>query len=207
MPQTVRRLLLLAAVATLVAACGPSWQEVSTPDGGFRILMRGDPRIEKRDVDTPIGKITGNWYATELQESVFGVGYSDYPTQIVSGMAPQEMFTTVRESWVKRINGKLQGDGTDIRLEKAHPGMEFIARGQLKGHDVYLRGRLYLVGNRLYQVIVFGRRDTLPLSDVNTYLDSFKLVPQHDVATVGVDGKAEGGRRKEEGKIDTPKTK
>lgn len=187
MPQTVRRLLLLAAVAALVAACGPPWQEVTTPDGGFRILMRGDPRVEKRDLDTPIGPVTGNWYATELKESVFGVGYSDFPAQIVGSMAPQRMFMTVRESWVKRINGRLQGDGTDIKLDKVHPGMEFIARGQLKGHDVYLRGRLYLVGNRLYQVIVFGRKDTLPLSDINKFLTSFDLVQQRDVSTIKID--------------------
>ena len=188
MSRSISRFLLLAAALVLVAACGgPAWREVSTPDGGFRILMRGDPRVEKRDLDTPVGKITGNWYATELQESVFGVGYSDYPAQVLGSMAPRRMFMTVRESWVKRIDGRLQGDGTDIKLDKAHPGMEFIARGQLQGHDVYLRGRLYLVGNRLYQVIVFGRKDTLPPSDVNKFLASFALVPQRELATIRID--------------------
>src|SRR5262245_33085911 len=116
MPQPVQRLLLAVVLVALGAACGPSWKETSTPEGGFRILMRGDPRVEKRDVDTAVGPIRGNWYAVELKESVFGVGYSDYPPEVVKGMAPRRMLMTVRDSWVRRINGASQGDPTDIKL-------------------------------------------------------------------------------------------
>jgi hypothetical protein len=189
-PQPLRRsLLLVCAAAALLAACGGSWQEVAPPEGGFSVMMHATPRFEKSDIETPMGTITGHWYAVEVSESVFGVGYSDYPQQVVANVAPKWMFTTVRESWVKRINGKLVGEGEEIRLDRLHPGMDFSARGELRGYEVLLRGQLYLVGNRLYQVIVFGRRETLPRGDIHRFLASFKLVPRHDVARVKVDPK------------------
>ena len=37
-----------------------------------------------------------------------------------------------------------------------------------------MRGRLYLVDNRLYQLIVFGNKETIPASDINQFMGSFK---------------------------------
>lgn len=194
MPRSFSRTLLsIVVVASLLAACGgPSWQEIKAPEGGFRINMRSDPLVEKHDLQTPIGKVTGYWYSTEQQGSVFGVGYADYPAEFVSNAPPQKVLAIVRESWLKRIDGKLQGDGTELRLE-GNPGMEFIATGKFKGRDAYLRGRLYLVGNRLFQVVVLGDKETIPLSDINQFMGSFKLTPVQGVNTIDIDM---GGRRK-----------
>ena len=189
MPSPVSRVLSsLAAAVLLLAACdrAPSWQEIKAPDGGFRIEMRGDARIEKQDVETPIGKITGNWYSTEPKNAVFGVGYSDFPPEVARNMPPRRLFTIVRESWLKRIQGKLQGDGADIRLD-GYPGMEFVAWGKFKEKDAYLRGRLYLVDTRLYQVVVFGDKETVPLSDVNHFMNSFKLIKVAPVNPMDID--------------------
>ncbi len=176
------------AVATLLlAACGgPSWQELTSHEGGFRVLMRGDPLVEKQELETPIGRITGHWYSTAHEDSVFGVGYADYPVDFVRNVPQRELFTTLRESWVKRISGKVQGGDTDINLE-SHPGMEYIASGTFNGKNAYLRGRLYLVGNRVFQVVVFGSKESLPLSDVNKFMNSFKLSPVRGMDSINID--------------------
>src|SRR5215831_9173418 len=63
----------IALVLLVLTACGDaSWREVASPDGGFRIRMRGDPRVEQRNVETPVGRITGNLYTLEAKDSVFG---------------------------------------------------------------------------------------------------------------------------------------
>lgn len=188
MPPPVSRVLpYLAAFALLLAACGgPSWQELKAPDGGFRVLMRGDPQVEKRDLDTPIGKITGHWYSTERNDAVFGVGYADYPADFVQNAPPRQIFTIVREGWLKRIDGTLQGDMTDIRAE-GHPGIEFMASGKFNGRDAYLKGRFYLVGNRLYQVVAFGDKDKVSRSDIDQFMGSFKLTARHAVNSLNID--------------------
>jgi hypothetical protein len=124
------------------------------------------------------------------KDAAFGVGYADYPVEVVRASDPRKLFTTVRESWVKRIDGTLQGDGTDIKLENKYPGMEIIAWGKLDGRDAYLRGRFYLVDDRLYQVIVFGNKSRMPVSDINQFLASFKLMPRNETTTVTIDSGA-----------------
>jgi hypothetical protein len=177
----------IAVAASLLTACSkPAWQEVAVPEAGFRISMRGNPVVEKHDLDLPIGRVTGHWYSTELKGSVFGVGYADYPKEVVSNAPPQKMLSIVRESWIKRIQGKQQGDGQQFKLE-GHPGMEFVATGKFQGRDAYLRGRLYLVGTRLFQIVVFGDKQNLPLSDINQFMDSFKLTPIQGVNTIELD--------------------
>jgi len=182
-----KALVSIAVAASLLTACSkPAWQEVAVPEAGFRISMRGNPVVEKHDLDLPIGRVTGHWYSTELKGSVFGVGYADYPKEVVSNAPPQKMLSIVRESWIKRIQGKQQGDGQQFKLE-GHPGMEFVATGKFQGRDAYLRGRLYLVGTRLFQIVVFGDKQNLPLSDINQFMDSFKLTPIQGVNTIELD--------------------
>jgi hypothetical protein len=180
--------LLLAFVTLTLLGCGdPSWREVAALDGGFRVLMSADPRVEKRDLDTPAGKITGYWYSLEQKDSVFGVGYADYPLQILRGTPPRQMFTIVREGWLKKIAGKLEGNATDLKLDGKWHGMEFTARGQLDGRDAWMRGRFYLVDNRLYQLVVFGNQKTIPSSDINRFLASFKVAQPRDATTLTID--------------------
>ena len=178
-------LALPALAALLLVACSdPAWHEIAIPDGGFRIAMKSEPRVEKQDIDTPLGKITGYWYGVEEQDAVYGLGYSDYPDAIFKHGTPRKLFSIVRDGWLKRIDGKPQGDGADIVLENRYPGMEVIATGQLGGEDAYMRARFYLVGNRLYQVIAFGKKKTMAQSDINRFLSSFKLVPKGETTTV-----------------------
>lgn len=173
--------------AMLAAGCGgPSWQDFTVQDGGFRVLMRGEVHYDKRELDTPVGKIVAHMYSIEFKDSVFGVGYSDYPPQMVRSMTPRRLFMAVRDTWVRRIEGRLEGDGIDIRLDKRHPGMEVVAWGKVKGRNAYLKGRFYLVGDRLYQIVIFGNRDSMPLADINHFLASFKLVPQREVGSINV---------------------
>lgn len=184
--RSVKNFLVLAVLAAL-AACGrPSWQEQTIQDGGFRVLMRGEVRYDMRAIETPAGPIHAHMYYMELKDSVFGVGYSDYPPQMVQSMTPRRLFMAVRDTWVRRIEGRLEGEGIDIQLDKQHPGMEVVAWGKVKGRDAYLKGRFYLVGDRLYQIVIFGNRDSMPLADINHFLASFKLVPQREVGSITV---------------------
>ena len=178
------------------AACGdPSWREIASPDGGFRIRMHGDPRVEQRNVETPVGRITGHLYTLEEKDSVFGVGFADYPLPILQATPAEQMFAGVRDSWVRRIEGQLDGKAGDIRLDGKWLGMEFAARGKLEGRDAWMRGRLYLVDNRLYQLIVFGNKETIPVSDINRFMGSFKVAQPRDTTNLTIESAPEKGKR------------
>ncbi|MCC7485244.1 MAG: hypothetical protein IT529_09675 [Burkholderiales bacterium] len=177
----------------LLAGCGdPSWREVSAPDGGFTVRMGGDPRVEKRNIDTPAGAITAYWYSLDRKDSVYGVGYADYPVRLVAGTPPGRMFSIVREGWLKRIAGKLDGEDKELKLDGKWHGVEFTARGELDGRKAWMLGRFYLVENRLYQLVVFGNREGIPQADINRFMGSFKVAKPRDASIVTIDAAPDG---------------
>ena len=46
----------------------------------------------------------------------------------------------------------------------------------MKEADAFVHGRLYLVDQRLYQVIAMGRKHEIPQGVVNRFLNSFRLI-------------------------------
>ena len=118
--------------------------------------------------------------------------------RFLAALASEEddfMLAGVRDSWVKRIDGRLDGNATDIRLDGKWSGMEFAARGKLEGRDAWMRGRLYLVDNRLYQLIVFGNRGTIPVADINRFMGSFKVAQPKDTTTLTIEASPEKGKK------------
>lgn len=165
-------LILLA-----LASCAQSeWQELTINEGGFSVLMRGQANYARQPMDTPAGRMVGHLYSSDRPDGYFAVGYSDYPIAHVIGSPPQEVLTGVRDTWVKRVDGKLTMTGS-IEIGGKYPGVEFVAEGKVKGADTFLHGRLYLVDQRLYQVIALARKGEMPQGVVNRFLRSFKLIP------------------------------
>ena len=182
------RALLLAVMFVALAACGASqWRELALSDAGFSVLMRGQPRYVRQPVDTPAGKMEAHLYSSDRRDSFFAVGYSDYPLTLVVGVPPQQLFSGVRDTWVRRIDGKLITQDSGLRLAGKYPGLEFTARGTVNGAEAFMQARLYLVDQRLYQVIAMGRTSEVPQGVVNRFLNSFRLIDEGQVGSVRIE--------------------
>jgi hypothetical protein len=167
-------LLLLTCV---LAACGKSdWHELEVPEGGFSVLMRSEPRYLKHELDTPAGKMTAHLYSSDRPSSYYAVGYSDYPVALVIASTPEQIFAGVRDTWVRRIGGRLVKTDNQLKLAGTYPGLQFEAEGQANGANAFVQARIFLVDQRLYQVIAMGRKNEVPQGEINRFLDSFRLV-------------------------------
>ena len=174
MNLTVYRLPFTVCLALALFACGqPDWREMTIPDGDFTVLMRGQPHYARHELDTPSGKMQAHLYSSDRPDSYFAVGYSDYPLTFALATRSDEILAGVRDTWLRRINGRLVTSGAD-KLGK-YPGLQFTARGTVKGQDAILEGRLYLVDQRLYQLIAISRPGETPQGVVNRFFNSFKL--------------------------------
>jgi hypothetical protein len=176
-------------VACALAACtraGSEWREMAVHEGGFSILMHGQPQYMRQTLDTPAGKMEAHLYASERPDAYFAVGYSDYPLAFVLGGSPQELFAGVRDTWVRRLEGRLVS--RDDRISAGtYPGYAFSAEGKAKGADAILDARLYLVDQRLYQIVAITRRHEVAQGVVNRYLDSFKLIEEAQVGSIRIE--------------------
>ena len=179
---------MLATMAIVIAtACTPSeWHELAVSEGGFSILMRPEPYYAKQQVDTPAGRMLAHLYSSDRRDAYFAVGYSDYPLALVMGTAPDALFAGIRDTWVRRIEGRLVA-GDRLSLGKQYPGVEFVAEGKIKGEDAFLHARLFLVDQRLYQIVAIGRKGEVAQGLVNRYLNSFRLIAQNEIGTLSIE--------------------
>jgi hypothetical protein len=148
--------------------------------------MRGEPTYARQQLNTPAGKMVAHLYSSDRPDSFFAVGYADYPLAAVVGGPPADLFSGVRDTWLRRIEGKLTASDNGIKLAGQYPGLEFQAGGKVKGTDAFVHARFYLVDQRLYQIIAMGRKDAVPQGVINRFLNSFRLIPQSDVGTIQI---------------------
>jgi hypothetical protein len=186
MQRLFKLMLALVLCAATTSHGAPEWQPLQVSEGGFKVLMRTDPVYTKQDLETPAGRMTAYLYSSDRPVSYYAVGYSDYPLSLVIGEDPLKMFSGVRDTWVRRIQGRLVGTENKLRLAGGYPGLEFSAEGKAKGKDTFLQARLFLVDQRLYQVIAMGVKNQVPQGEINRFLNSFELVQTAGVSKLEI---------------------
>lgn len=174
----MRKLLWLALCVGVLAGCGSrsEWQELVISDGGFAILMRGPPQYVSQQLDSPPGRMSAHLYSSDRPDAYFAVGYTDYPLAIAVTSAPDPIFEGARDTWVKRIKGNLVST-SPLKLAGKYPGVQFTAQGTYQDRPTLIEARLYLVDQRLYQIVAMTRQGEIAQGVVNRYLDSFRLIP------------------------------
>ena len=168
---------VVIALAALVAACSPAldWREFNYAEGGFAVLLPGKPRSESRTVAIDGVEVTMRMFSVHVEGLAFGAGYADFPPGANAEVRTRRLAAT-RDALVANIDGRVTSQGA-LTLE-AHPGIDFRARGRLRDADYVLAGRVYAVGDRLYQLAVVGREEAAPKADAELFLGSFRLLPK-----------------------------
>ena len=152
----------------------PDWKACQSKEGRFAVSMPSAPTTKKQAVKTANGDLTVmSMIADGTKDSFFVVSYSDYGPTELKGDADKRL----EQAWkgaVESARGKLRGDAKPIKLDDKHPGREICIE---KKGAIVAKMRIYLVDNRLYQVMVLGNGPFFATGDkdVATFLDSFRL--------------------------------
>jgi hypothetical protein len=169
--------LFLIAFATFAAACSPAldWREFGWPDGGFAVLLPGKPRSESRTLAIDGVEVTMRMFSVHADGLAFGVGYADFPPG-ANDEARSRRIAATRDALVANIDGRVTSQG-EVTLDR-HRGVDFRAQGKVQDAGYFVAGRVYAVGDRLYQLAVVGREDAAAKADPELFLSSFRLLPQ-----------------------------
>ena len=157
----LRKASLLAALLALACSLELDWRELRSTEGGFAALMPAKPRHEVRALGGAPA-VTMHLWSARAANSVFGVGYADYP-EIDSAT-----LDSTRDALVKNIGGRLLEENPLVQT--GLPGREFVA----EGGTTRLRARLLVSGKRLYQLAVLGERNAVAAADIDLFLSSFQ---------------------------------
>lgn len=159
-----------------------SWQPFSSEEGGFSVMMPGEPQKSLQKLGNAFVEYDMNIYLAGYNTDGpwYLVGYADYPEQITSQFTPQkilddEVAAMRNDAKVVRVK--------DITFD-GYPGRELEVESQEDDGSILVkqRQRLYIINNRFYMLQVSWIADGTPQENIDTFMDSFELLEA--VATV-----------------------
>jgi hypothetical protein len=152
-----------------------TWSEFTSTDGGFSASFPGKPK------ETTESGAEGNTTHTFIVETNFGreafaVSYLD--TNHIGDDSFLELLAgfegTVKSKKPITLNGQ--------------SGLEFDIESSFSTTPLLIRNRMFLVNQRVFQVMVTAAKDTINSDDAKKFLDSFKLIGAYAAPTKAVDG-------------------
>ncbi|MDE2181458.1 MAG: hypothetical protein KGJ78_00400 [Alphaproteobacteria bacterium] len=155
-------------------AVGAHAEALNAPQWKFSATFPCQSELSGDSTDTDIGKIAITTYgcATKDVDNYFAVAISDYP---LGSIKPDNIDSV----YAGGVSGGATAMGGTIR------NVMPITLGKITGREAIIdipdkklvaRTRLFIIGDRMYQVIVVGAPGIETSKDCLDFLDSFKLL-------------------------------
>lgn len=152
-------------------------QEFKSEAGGFSVVTPLTLKESVQSVDTELGKLDIHIFTAERGDTAFVVGYSDYPQEIIQLSDPDQMLDGGRDGAAANVNGKVIAEDK-ITLNN-YLGRDLVINGIAEnGQEMTIQAYMFLVENRLYQVMVVAPKGELNSSEAGNFLRSFRLLGQ-----------------------------
>ena len=174
---SIASLLLLALwMAGCSPAPKPKPKEFRSEAGRFSVMTPVALTERTLSVDTAAaGKSTYYVFQGKQGDKEYAVSYGDIPEGIVQKSDLQTLLDGARNGMVSNINGKLIFE-TKIALE-GNPGRQLVIDVMGKnGQEMTVKARIFLVGNRLYQIMWVAPKGKASILDLDAFLQSFRLL-------------------------------
>lgn len=150
---------------------GEAWKPLTSQEGRFSLLMPGAPKEQSQEVATPAGTIKMTMYVLEQGESAWFATFNDYPAEVIQKADAETLLNGARDGAIGTVQGKLLAE-KKIAID-TYPGRELEFEAQ--GGAFLARSRIYLVKERLYQIMILSPKAQGLPKDTGKFLDSFKL--------------------------------
>jgi hypothetical protein len=192
-PVQMARILARLLVVVAVLGCSPrfDWREVRSATDAYAVSLPGKPQIVTRDLELPLAagtqKVSMTMTSSGVGPTMFAVGVAHLPPGVPQDTVQASM-AFFRDGLLRNIGVRNADRETTPPPGRIAPAMlrastSFEAHGQLgrpgeKPEPARLAARIYVVDDRLYQVVVMGRAADLPDHEIETFFTSFQLTSQ-----------------------------
>lgn len=163
------------------------WISFESDTGRFSALFPETPRESLRSLSTSVGEINLHEFSFEDRQRAYLILYADYPSEALVSSDAQQILDLAVDNWLEEHQAEAIERQT-VQIA-GHPGR--AVRYQLV-NGLHVRGRAYLVGDRLYQIFALYESDgdtiandatDTPLeagraeADAVQFVNSFRLAP------------------------------
>lgn len=170
-------LLITLMLVFCLASCSfsPTPKEFKSEPGRFSVMTPVTLEESTNNLKTEAGEVKLHLFAGQLDDIAYVIGYSDYPPENAPPGYAEKMLNGARNGAVGNTHGRLLSE-TQISLAD-YPGRELVI--ETSGEDrppAIIKGRMFMVKNRLYQVTVVAPRGKAGDKIIDDFLQSFKLL-------------------------------
>lgn len=143
---------------------------------GFSAAFPCLPTRTTAAANTPFGKIEVVTYEAAYDDANYAVSFVDYGSLVPGGDLPPVLVSFILDGarrGVLRSAGMNEPTITDIQTG------EYVGQAiRAENAEKTLHGRIYIVGQTTYQIVIVTRKDRPADDAVSRYLDSFKALPR-----------------------------
>ena len=172
--KTLRRIIitttiLLSLASSLQAFQTDTWIKFAPADGGFSVMLPAQP---KEMESTPVKDFTAHTFGLVVGGAVYVICYGDYAPSVHLNTDAELLAN--RDNFVKGLDGSATST-TKIDLD-GRKGIEFT--GESSRYN--LESRVFISGNRVYQVAVGVEKGTDNAANNARFLRSFAFINTQD---------------------------
>lgn len=171
--------IITLMLAFFLASCSapPTSKEFKSEAGRFELMTPVELQESVQPVETQGGKLDLHLFTGQLDDIAYIVGYCDYAPELAKPDNAEAMLDGARNGAVGNSHGKLVSEA-NISLA-GYPGRELVIEAAAEDRPpMTIKGRLFMVKNRLYQVTVVAPRGKAGDKVIDDFLQSFKLLGQ-----------------------------
>ena len=184
----IRRAALAAGLIALTAgllACSErfEWREVRA-DEGFAALLPGRPQVVTRTIDIGGQSAAMTMWSTGSGPTMFAVGTAQLPAAVLADPGARgKAVAQFRDGLIRNIGGgqaaalTLPPLVTGARKLLADEAFEAVGRPGADGRKSRLAARVFIVDDRLFQLVALGAEGEIPTEARDTFFSSFRLTP------------------------------
>ncbi len=149
------------------------WVEYGSEPHLFTVITPKSFEVSRDTTQSAAGEMELVSYLAELGQVAYGVVCSDFPQDFIDKTEPNTLLKNGSKGFINQFNGKVSGE--QLLSLDGNPGLEIALTGITQGVDIFAKARFYLVGKRLYQVMVIAEKGKEDLEAIDKFLRSFRL--------------------------------
>ena len=147
-------------------------------------MLPGRPQTVSREVKLPDATVQMSMTSTGIGATLFAVGAAQLPPDLsAEPAARQRTIAHLRDALVRNVGGRvvmssaaaLPVPAGDSRRVLTAEAVEAIGRDS-GGREVRLAARLFIVDDRLFQIVALGAEGEISADALDTFFTSFRLI-------------------------------
>jgi len=141
---------------------------------GFEVDFGGKPRETQNSINQSGMKIDYDLYTYEKKKIVYFVSVNSFPSAITAITSEKAMLDGAKAGLLGQLEKAVLISEEDIELA-GNTGREITAKGKKQGEETYIKGRIFMIDKKLFQIYAASQKNNVDESAVEMFLNSFKL--------------------------------